>query len=456
MEDLENIDKHLKQSLEDYSVQPRITSFDAVLKKLEKRKKRRFLIWIIFPGIAVLGTLLSLGSFGLFNPNNYTERITNTSEATATPLKTNTSYPKKGILPDKTKAPSVSITTRSRAPKKESMHFSPLNKAKKQKRETTFVHLPVATKNTVDSVTSLSNGLPMAPSPLEVTDVRPELVPDRLEPVQSNLIAEVRTPDLILIRPDIAFEKDSIISEKPKKKMKFLVGLDYTPQLSSYQHTKNKRYNSDGAQEFPELYLKNKKNQTTFDYNHSFGIKAGLVIKDKWELLFGFGYQRYIYKEVPYQLGGNGNLQSLGFGNVAPQTIYNADTYTEFNKNKFSYFYYSIDASKYFRMTRFMKVKACAGIQVNNLHRVNTIFVAGSNEYYYGNKEYAPASKWMYNVNATMGFIQDLGKRAQFHLCPGFFYSPGSMFNNVYVIKQKAYGFNLECLLLFKLGKFNE
>lgn len=457
MEDLENIDKHLKQSLEDYSVQPRITSFDAVLKKLEKRKKRRFFIWILFPGIAVLGGLLFLGSFSLFNPNDYTERITNTPRSTVTRLKAKIPYPQRSTLPDKTITQSVSKTKKSSTPKNETKRKSSPNKTKKQKRESP-VYLSIATKNNTDSVTPIANVIPQEPSSLIIVDITPELMPDRLEPIQKALMSEHRTPDSVFFVSELAFDfvKDSVISGKPKKKIKFLIGLDYTPQLSSYQYSKNKQYDDDGAPAFQELYRKNRKSQTAFDYNHSFGIKTGLIIKDKWELLFGFGYQRYVYKEKSYQLGGNGNLQSLGIGNVNPQALSNTNASTEFNQSKFSYFYYSTDASKYFRINHFMKAKAGVGLQINQLHRVNTIFVASPNDYYYGNKEQAPVSKWMCNVNVTMGFIQDLGARAQFHLSPGFFYSPNSMFNNAYVIKQKAYGFNLECLLLFRLGKISE
>lgn len=293
------------------------------------------------------------------------------------------------------------------------------------------------------------------PAPLLIADTLPELLPERLEPMQLSLIADVSKPDPILSDPEFVLDvaNDSVISIKSKRKMKFLLGLDYTPQGSSYHYAKNKRYDDNGAQAFPELYRKNKKSQASVDYNHSFGIKAGLLIKEKWELLFGFGYQRYAYKEIPYQLGGTGNTQSLGSGNAGTATLSNANTVTDARKNKFNYFYYSCDASTYFKMKRFMKVKAGAGLQINQLHTVNTIFVAEPNKYSVANKEHAPASKWMCNVNVTMGFIQDLGNRAQFHLCPGFFYSPNSMFNHEYVIKQKAFGFNLECLLLFKLGK---
>lgn len=455
MEDLENIDKHLKQSLEDYSVQPRITSFDAVLKKLEKRKKRRFLIWFLFPGIAILGGMLSLGSFHLFHPNNYPEQATRTSESTFIPLKTKASSPKKNTLPNKTNTQAISEAIRShRAPKKETTLVSSANKTKKQKREIS-VHLPMSTKNKMDSVVPPARVLLKQPALFADADTLSELLPERLEPMQLSLIAEVSDPDPILSGPELVLDvaNDSVISIKPKRKMKFLLGLDYTPQGSSYHYAKNRGYDDDGAQAFPELYRKNKKSQAGFDYNHSFGIKAGLLIKEKWELLFGFGYQRYAYKEIPYQLGGTGNTQSLGSGNVGTAALSNANTVTDFHENKFSYFYYSCDASTYFKTKRFMKVKAGAGLQINQLHAVNTLFVAEPNKYSVANKEHAPASKWMCNINVTMGFIQDLGNRAQFHLCPGFFYSPNSMFNHEYVIKQKAFGFNLECLLLFKLGK---
>lgn len=453
MEDLENIDKHLKQSLEEYSVQPRITSFDAVLKKLEKRKKRRFLIWFLFPGIAVLGGVLLLASFNLFNKNNYSQQTGITSKSKLVPLKTKASYPK-STLPDKTNTSSVSQPIRPRAPKKETTPISSINKTKKQKREPTVL-LPMNTKNETDSVMRSASEVSQNPAPLLIADTLPELLPERLEPMQLSLIADVSDLDPILSEPEFVLDvaNDSVISIKPKRKMKFLLGLDYTPQGSSYHYAKNKGYDDDGALAFPELYRKNKKSQASFDYNHSFGIKAGLLIKEKWELLFGFGYQRYAYKERPYQLGGTGNTQSLGSGNAGTSTLSNANTVTDSHENKFNYFYYSCDASTYFKTKRFMKVKAGAGLQINQLHTVNTIFVAEPNKYSVANKEYAPASKWMCHVNVTMGFIQDLGDRAQFHLCPGFFYSPNSMFNNAYVIKQKAYGFNLECLLLFKLGK---
>ena len=59
MEENEHINKHLKNSLDEFLVQPKMNSFDEILIKLEKQKRKRFLIFFL-PGAAllVLGALV--------------------------------------------------------------------------------------------------------------------------------------------------------------------------------------------------------------------------------------------------------------------------------------------------------------------------------------------------------------------------------------------------------------
>lgn len=98
------------------------------------------------------------------------------------------------------------------------------------------------TKNATDSVMRSASEVSQKPAPLLIADTLPELLPERLEPMQLSLIADVSKPDPILSDPEFVLDvaNDSVISIKSKRKMKFLLGLDYTPQGSSYHYAKTR------------------------------------------------------------------------------------------------------------------------------------------------------------------------------------------------------------------------
>jgi hypothetical protein len=78
--------------------------------------------------------------------------------------------------------------------------------------------------------------------------------------------------------------------------------------------------------------------------------------------------------------------------------------------------------------------------------------ISPGNGYYTYGEDPHKTKEWDCRLDVKAGVIYDLGKRFQFRMSPGIFYTPTSMLSKTYLIKQKAYGVEMECLVVFKFN----
>ncbi len=492
MEENEHINKHLKNSLDGYNVSPRISSFDDILLKMKKKKRRRFLIFF-FPGLIfwIGGTLVLTHYTGL------TENIKQQTHASVSENKNtnnantehNSFRGKNNSAPDPFAAPASPLpsgkvvtqkvnpailpgdtTNKLHLPRQDfafvQTHSSLPEKPLTQKREQHLLPGSVtdtfpATENSQGKNTGLAKNEwqkeVSGSTDLVVLKVSDTLNADFLEPHSIPLQYDQSQPEILIIplteqKTALAL-KDTIKKQKP---CRWFAGIDFIPQAGAYQFSENKKSdatfdNTGGG--FSESYLAYKKEQNPIMFNYSFGLKMGMMVKENWEILLGFGFQKYKQKENTSRLpvysspatASPGIVPNQGF---ASNTLDSKDSPT----NLYRYLQYSLEAAHYFDMNSFTRIKVGVGFQVNRVVVSKSFVVTGPGMY---SENYSltgkPLNTLNYLMNVKIGFVQDLSSKIQFQLCPTLYYSLNSMFVSDYIIKQKNYGCGLQCLLLFKI-----
>lgn len=456
MESHEHMDKHLKQSLDDFSVQPKISSFDEILRKLEQKKKRR-VFWFLLPGLLFLAVLVVLLRPG--NEESISEKTGNSNIST-------------GALP--VRVPSYAGRSRT-VPGTSLLRNKNTRNIEKQEMETASNpyknESPSHTGKTLDNDHTKGNTAPVTSSIVSAdsvlsgitvmvnkVDSLPAFFTDYLQPIQM-LLPITDTSGVLLALQPAGPDPDSPEKGPAKKHVKFILGLHADPQFTSLHLMENRHrsqeYNEFSGKMLSDFYLENRKDQNSFKFNYAWGAKGGLIIRERWEIMAGFGFQRFKYEEKIPELSSSGLVTYSGNSPTGISTAGNNKTDSRYASgiNAFKYFDCSLEAARYFNLNRFVKMKCGAGIHANILRYANTLVVDGVDQYgyYYGRSK--PFARSAYVVHVKTGFINDLGKKAQIQFCPLFFYSLSSMFDKTYIIKQRPFGLSLECLLLFRIGK---
>jgi hypothetical protein len=239
------------------------------------------------------------------------------------------------------------------------------------------------------------------------------------------------------------------ISPEKKTSFSFYLGAQASPQLNSFSLSRNPNMDqaySTSAQNFPAFYLDAKKNQSQLRFGLPFGIKAGFQINKRYEAFAGFGYQSFTGQEKLYATGPSSNTAT-----VDPGIPYSAAGFPMTYKSQFRYLYYSLEANYLLRTHRAIAFKAGLGLHGNQLLNSNYGFVVPPNRYEQTVRGRESLSPWLLTTKVKAGVIFNANRRFQLHISPGFFYSPTSVFRKTYVIRQKPYGFDVECLMLFRL-----
>lgn len=459
MKDNEHINDHLKHSLNEYSVQPRSSSFDAVLQKMEKKRKRRF-FFLLFPGLLFLTGVIGLFVFRTPSPL-HTDKTILTEKEINDPLKNKVSRSSATQINQANQSMTPNAFTQKERQEKASKEPTPAKPTNQPvKRETRTDHTENTPSKKIvkpdqyakgDSITTLSltkedQFLKNSPS-LLISDTlinkTAELIKaDELKTEMVFLPYNEKEKDLVLNEIHIEPASDKFPGEE-EKRIKFLIGPGFNPQIGSYQFSR-------GGYGGADAYLKNKRNQNKVSFNYGFGLKLGLLIKNKWELLLSFGLQKYTQKEKIIN-GVSGPTFSYSEPLIRSGKIDRVNP-GQILTNQFKYFDYSAEVNKIYLIRPLMKIKVGVGLHVQQLrtgyHKSSTVIMYGQAAFYGYDQN---LSSRLYGLNLKAGWIEDLNKRIQFQVCPNFFYSLNSMFRRIYFIKQRTYGLGLECLLLFKI-----
>lgn len=472
MEENYNIDKHLRKSLQQMNVSPMDSSFARTMQKLDQKKKRRRFFIFLYSVIGGIAALLCL-FFGIASNSNdikkdtYTE-ITSSAKQKTNPDKIEENKIAKQVItnPDKAAKNSEPVKDHTNSV---GNHYdeTKINSEKNEMSGGESNEQPVVKNKPGHHVQkSGSNGAFTAPETnandaalFTTTKVKTDSLSTAINVFYLPVIFPVRVDsglnELSLLNPDPSpeFKIDSL--KKKSKRIHWMVAVNGDPQYSDYFFSKNKNrsalFDRAYSQGYQKQYLDNKREASKPYLTHAYGLKAGVLIKDQWELWVGFGIQRIKYLERPIPAALNNFSQQSASYVLSPVS-----------KN----IYYSAELRRIVQIRPFLKMNFGAGFRMNRgyysdigeskMEKVDntiptTIAPTAPPQYLY---DQHPSDKpeWDCRVDIKGGVIYDLGKRFQLRLSPGIFYTPTSMLSKTYLIKQKAYGAELECLFVFKFN----
>lgn len=489
MENKFDTDEQLRDSLRDFEAIPDSRSFDAILEKMNQKKKRRFFIIFFWTGLIALSGIAIPLAFHFYNAEKTTtiavndptagspsqdvagshatpastahadsqlkqassSSLTNVSstEETHPEINTDTSMPEKEQANIKASVARVSLT-------KQRSETTSAEERTKQNGSSTgqasqTIDKTIPEMNAPEKTDQFQTNTPKASQNIETGTVSEHPIEAMYMPVlQTSLPVDSVQPDVIAFLNEGSYPRLFLAPEK-KNTVSFYVGAQASPQLNSFALSKNPNrdpaYNTSGI-DFSDFYLNTKKGQSRFNFSVPFGIKAGLQINGKYEVLAGVGYQAFTEKERLYAVSPT-TVISLPDPNIA----YTSSTYSIPHKNTFRYLSYSLEINRLFLSSKAIGFKLGLGLHGNQLIKSNYVFVASPNVYDHVYHDREKLSPWTLTTKVKAGVIFNANRRFQFHISPGFYYSPTSMFKKDYVIRQKPYGFDVECLMLFRLFK---
>lgn len=232
------------------------------------------------------------------------------------------------------------------------------------------------------------------------------------------------------------------------KRYRFLLGLHTDPQIIRFTLTENpdrdQKYDSLHGKDYVSSYLAQRKQFNKPFFSYGYGLKVGLEIDRKWEIWLGLGYQRYHYTEVMSSPPMTGNATVTLAPSVQSLDPASANVV-------YSYSAYSAEVRRTGQLNHWLRMNNGVGLRVTRLYsqRVSV----RNNGYYFSDLSFFNSlSEWGMVMEAKTGAIADLGRRFQLRLSPGIFYSPSSLFNKGYLIRQKPYGFQVEGMLVYILN----
>jgi hypothetical protein len=490
MENKFDTDEQLRNSLRDFEAIPDSRSFDAILEKMNKKKKRRFFIIFFWTGLIALSGIAIPLAFHFYNVGKTTSIATNDT-LTHSPSQHATgshTTPASAQNPD-SQLKQASLSTQNAlslevtSPKIKADKTMPVkdqaninasatglssSNSTKQRSETTSVEENKQNVSSTGKAPETTDKKALEISAPEKTDQFQANIPKASQNIQTVTVSEHPIETMYMSVIQTSFAMDSVqpdviaflnegsypmlfLAPEKKNTFSFYIGAQASPQLNSFALSKNPNrdpaYNTSGI-DFPDFYLNTKKDQSRFNFSVPFGIKTGMQINGKYELLAGVGYQTFTEKERLYAVGPT-TVISL----PDPSIAYTSSAYAIPHKNSFRYLSYSLEANRLFLSSRVIGFKLGLGLQGNQLINSNYVFVASPNVYSQAYSDREKLSPWTLTTKVKAGIIFNANRRFQFHISPGFFYSPTSIFKRDYVIRQKPYGFDVECLMLFRLFK---
>jgi hypothetical protein len=462
-------DEQLKKALRDFEAIPDSGSFDAILEKMNRKKKRRLFIIFFWTGLIALSGIAVPLMFGFYDTEKPSAVSTAETQAVASAQnkadtgRAHATLTSPDLRPKHGASSFINTSSSSEAPNPEAKtnpegshnrqpHASALtlssspgkNRPKKRSIEQAGNSGLAGTVHGAPAENKQDNALNAAAiDTAAISEAMYMTVIQILLPVDSG------RQDVSVFFTEGAYPAFFISPEK-KKTFSFYLGVQASPQFNSFAFSKNPNrdhgYNTSGAN-FSDLYLADKKSQSHLNFSLPFGIKAGLQINKRYEVFAGFGYQSFTEKEKLHAVEPS-TLTST----VDPGVTYNAAAnFSVPYKNQFRYLYYSLEGNRLFQTSKAIAFKVGLGLYGNQLLSSNYVFAVSPNAYGQTIRGRENLSAWLLTSKVKAGVIFCANRRFQLHISPGFFYSPTSVFKKEYVIRQKPYGMDVECLMLFRL-----
>lgn len=496
MENQFDTDEQLRNALRDFEAIPDGGSFDAILEKMNKKKKRRLFIIFFWTGLIALSGIAVPLLFNFYERSKPSALIIAKTQAaasvqneagtdnmqashTASDLHTTqessssihkassseASTPEAGADPAgstqiNSGASTVSLSSFNTKHVQEKKRFKQADKQdmKATDRDPELHHKTNADISSIQE-NSATHNTSSKSKPDKTSSEALASTPIAYEAMYMPVIQIPLTMDSTRPAMSVSLKKASypalFMAPEKKNTLSFYLGAQASPQLNAFAFSKNPNrdhgYNASEI-DFPDFYLNTKKDQRNVYFSLPFGVKAGVQINQKYEVFAGFGIQSFREKEKLYTVSPTTITPT-----VDPAIPYAAGPNSALpDKNHFRYLYYSLEANRLFQTGKAIGFKLGLGVHGNQLINSSYVFVNSPNNYgstFSGPEKLSP---WLLTTKVKAGVIFNANRRFQLHISPGFFYSPTSIFKKDYVIRQKPYGVDVECLLLFRLFKFSE
>lgn len=517
MENNFRTDEQLKNLLQEFEVVPDDKSFDTILEKMRRKKKRRVFILFFTTGLIALTALaVSLFSYlPISSPsqaNQGKEGMVSTSATLSDTINHNSSQNNEAVLNEQPATTLPASSANHAGPGKEAISLNAIaapdhrTDHKPQAHETVSGKQASATLPANSSQSRMPEHIQADPTGINKhiisnkahsiaatvtkgqqqaqrsgnkitgqvkrSDRETEVLPSKtnteavLQATDPNNSSASRQVDQMILMqaawpfdtlfPEITtgITQASSFSLVPtsahEKNISFFLGFTINPQLNRFSFSANPNadplYNSGGS-DFSSLYLGAKQRQRNYNLQVPFGIKAGMRLNNSYEFMVGFGLQSFKEKEYLYATGSATVTPPqtglpLAFVPGGPVAV----------TNVFRYYGYSLEASRIFHSQHFLQFKLGIGLCANQFRKADYVYVEAPYLYKQASGREA-VSSWLFTGKVKGGIILNGNKRFQVHVSPGVFYSPTSIFKKGYAIRQKPFGFDLECLFLFRLWK---
>ncbi len=450
MHEQDNIDDRLKQLLNELTVQPEPASFDAVIRKMERKKRRRFIVFFWLGLGLISGSLWFYSKWpGVGQKNNMAANITAAPVLVKSlkdkglqepPAKNNKIY-KQSIKEGEeevAQVPDQPVFLKDSMPSRPKRSVSFIADSAGTITETANTGLESLAVVFDDRTEHLKNDTAQAKTgddALKIDEEEPFVFLQSAKIYLNDSASYALMPAPVYTR-SLTFFGGGDSLRRQARRIRIYLGLGFTPQVGSFLYLKNPRRNQayDKANpDFPKIYYHDKKKNNRFYEDYAYGLKAGIVLHDAYELFVGFGFQRYHEFEKANKASPPTNTLDPTQNGYFPQLSADGSAYL----HTYRYRYYSAEASRIFKTRSFYKWKLGGGVQLNQLR--------------YDVYNRPGLSAMFCTLHFKTGVMANAGKRLQFQLCPALFCAPASMFTKNYVIRQNPYGLQLEALLLFRL-----
>lgn len=445
-----DLNKFIKESLENIEVKPAISSFEISMRKLaaeQKRKKRLVFFWWFTGFILLGGTALFLFSGDAGKEIN---------SSTITAINNDANRDNKKYQNAKNYQEEKSGKTQGIEPSSEKTEPVSANQGVLPKPFYIYKKAVTLTKKD-SSARSILNDAEKVKLQLNETELKYLKMELSKTPMVS--FSKHKQRDSLMRGADSLFAgkaepNDSAKPEKKKSNFVWYIGIGGNPQLSNYQTNKNDNrsqiYDANSGGSFTEFYLEKRREQAKFGFTYHAAVKGGFIYNRKWMVHTSLGYQLYKYKETSIKQVVSPAPVPLTTLSPSPGMDFSADD-TEF-KNSFNYIQSSLEVCRIVDFGSF-GLKIGVGFSASRLISANSIIVDGYNSSTYRN-EYKgeKLNKMLYASSARVGVLRHITSRIQLQASPNVYYNFNSMFDKKYLITQRPYGVGFDMSLMIRIN----
>jgi hypothetical protein len=448
----DHMEENIGRQLRDYTSAPGGHSFEIIQRRLEKRRRRRFL-YLLFFGTGII--LLPLLSY-LAISTEQTDRTVSVSTVSIVEHQKGEEGPKPVIgNPGSSEIPAFHSADRTRRKEKipASAPVGELTRNPTGPKEenpgvrTVIDHAPIAIADAETSALAAIIKSRDTTTVVSVDSTRSE--PNDPDPVvQSTLIAKSDTTS----KPDVA----ELIPEKKPAVSRVLIGVFYTPQYSKLIFSGNHGVQGAVHEGYINDYLDHRRKNEKPHYNYAVGLKGGVILKRGWEIMAGFGYQRLIEEETEMPRagggGGGGGGITLAAATTSPQyfAFGNTKDGESVYSNRFTCFHSSLELCRLITTRRRLTFKFGGGLTVNRITNVKTVGLVSPDSY--GDNTSA-RQRFMLVPSLKAGLIEPITPWLQLQVSPVVFFQANSMFRSEHIIRQRVFGAGLEIGLFAGFGR---